>query len=159
MLHTLLEKFKTSWKDHVGKLSYAFNNTRLAITGYSHYYLLFVRSSCLPVDLLFNVSRKEKESASRPQYIKNCKGTLLEALNIASRNAHAKAKSGTLQYNRKFHSTALGPGDRVLLRNLIKLGGPGKIRSHWKQDVYTVVKRQSESPVYIAKKKMDRDQK
>ena len=27
-----------------------------------------------------------------------------------------------------------------------------KIRSHWKQDVYTVVKRQSESPVYIVKK-------
>ena len=39
----------------------------------------------------------------------------------------------------------------MLVRNLIERGGPGKIRLHWEQDVYTVVKRQSESPVYIVK--------
>ena len=69
-----------------------------------------------------------------------------------SRNAHAKAESGKLQYDKKVHSTALEPGDRVLVRNLSERGGPGKIRSRWEQDVYTVVKRQSERPVYIVKK-------
>ena len=59
VLHTLPEKFKTSWKDHVNKLSYAYNCTRHATTGYSPYYLLFGRSLCLPIDLLFNVSREE----------------------------------------------------------------------------------------------------
>ena len=153
VLHTLPEKFKTSWKDHVSKLSYAYNCTRHETTGYSPYYLLFGRSPRLPIDLLFNVSREDKEPASLPEYVKKWKGALQEALNIASRNSHAKAESGKLQYDKKVHSTALEPGDRVLARNLSERGGPGKIRSHWEQDVYTVVKRQlSESPVYIVKK-------
>ena len=150
MLCTLPEKFKTSWKDHVSKLSYAYNCTRHATTGYSPYYLLFGRSPRLPIDLLFNVSREEKESASLPEYVKKSKGALQEALNIASRNAHAKAECDKLHYDKKVHSTALEPGDRV--HNLSERGGPSKIRSHWEQDVYTVVKRQSESPVYIVKK-------
>ena len=50
----------------------------------------------------------------------------------------------------------LEPGDRVLVRNLSERAGPGKIRSHWEQDVYTVVKKQSESPVYIVKKENGR---
>ena len=130
----------------------AYNCTRHAITGYSPYYLLFGRSPRLPIDLLFNVSREEKKSASLPEYVKKWKGALQEALNIASRNAHAKVESGKLQYDKKVHSTALEPGDRVLVRNLSERGGPGKIRSHWEQDVYIVVKRQRESPVYIVKK-------
>ena len=136
----------------MSKLSYAYNCTRHETTGYSPYYLLFGRSPRLPIDLLFNVSREEKEPASLPEYVKKWKGALQEALNIASRNAHSKAKSGKLQYDKKVHSTALEPGDRVLVRSLSERGGPGKIRSHWEQDVYTVVKRQSESPVHIVKK-------
>ena len=139
MLRTLPETFKTSWKDHVSKLSYAYNYTRHAATGYSPYHLLFGRSPRLSIDLLFNVSREEKEPASLPEYVKKWKGALPETLNIASRNAYAKAESGKLQYDKKVHSTALEPGDRVLVHNLSERGGPGKIRSHWEQDVYTVV--------------------
>ena len=61
-------------------------------------------------------------------------------------------ESGKFQYDKKVRSTALEPYDRVLVHNLSERGGPGKIQSHWEQDVYTVVKRQSESPVYIVKK-------
>ena len=113
---------------------------------------MFGRSPRLPIDLLFNVSREEKESASLPEYVKKWKGGLQEALNIANRNAHAKAESSKLQYDKKVHSTALEPGDRVLVRDLSERGGPGKIQSHWEQDVYIVVKRQHENPVYIVQK-------
>ena len=61
------------------------------------------------------MSREEKEPASLQEYVKKWKGALQEALNIASRNAHAKEENGKLQY-------------------------------------YTVVKKQSEGPVYIAEK-------
>ena len=87
-----------------------------------------------------------------PEYVKKWKGALQEALNIASRNALAKAENSKLQCDKKVHSTALEPGDRMLVRNLSEHGGPGKIRSHGEQDVYIVVKRQRESPVYIVKK-------
>ena len=106
---------------------------------------------CLLI-LLFYVSREEKKPASLPEYVKKWKGTLQEALNIASRNAHAKVESGKLQYDKKVCSTALEPGDRVLIHNLSERGGPGKVRSYWEQDVYTVVKRERGSPVYIVKK-------
>ena len=76
MLRTLPEKFKTSWKDHVSKLSYAYNCTRHATTRYSPYYLLFGRSPRLPIDLLSNMSREEKEPASLPEYVKKLKGAL-----------------------------------------------------------------------------------
>ena len=76
MLRTLPEKFKTSCKYHVSKLSYGYNCTRHATTGYSPYYLLFRRSSHLPIDLLFNVSREEKESDSLPAYAKKWKTAL-----------------------------------------------------------------------------------
>ena len=102
----------------MSKLSYAYNCTRHATTGYSPYYLLFGRSPRLPIDLLFNVSREKKEPASLPENVKKWKGALQEALNIASRNVHAKTESGKLQYDKKVHSTALEPGDRVLVRNL-----------------------------------------
>ena len=73
MLHTLPEKFKTSWKDHVSKLSYACNCNRHATTGHPPYYFLFGRSPRLPIDLLFNVSREEKESASLQNMSRNGK--------------------------------------------------------------------------------------
>ena len=112
----------------------------------------FEKSLRLPIYLLFNVSKEEKKPASLPEYVKKWKGALQEALNIARRNAHAKAESGKLQYDKKVHSNALEPGDIVLVRNLSERGGPGKIQSHWEQDVYTVVKRKSESLVYIGKR-------
>ena len=106
----------------------------------------------MPIDLLFHLSREEKKPASLPEYVKKGKGALQEALNIASRNVHAKTESGKLQYDKKVHTTALEPGDRVLVRNLSERGGPGKVRSYWEEDVYTVVKRQRGSPVYNVKK-------
>ena len=60
------------------------------------------------------MSREEKEPASLQEYVKKWKGALQEALNIASRNAHAKAENGKLQYDKKVHITALEPGDRVI---------------------------------------------
>ena len=64
------------------------------------------------------MSREEKESDSLPEYVEKWKGALQEALNIASKNAHAKAESGKLQYDKKVYSTALGSGDRVIRHNL-----------------------------------------
>ena len=85
------QRVKTSSKDHVSKLSY--NCTRHATTRYSPYYLLFGRSPRLSINLLFNLLKEEKETASLPEYVKKWKGALHEALNIACKHAYAKAES------------------------------------------------------------------
>ena len=41
MLKTLTDKEKTTWKDHINKLIFAYNWTKHSSSGYSPYYLLF----------------------------------------------------------------------------------------------------------------------
>ena len=58
MLHTLPEKYKLSWKNHLSKVIYAYKCTRHSSTGYSEYYLVFGRKLRLPIDLIL---RSEKD--------------------------------------------------------------------------------------------------
>ena len=52
MLRTLLEKYRTSWKDHVNRVIHAYNHTKHSSTGFSLYYLMFGRKPRLPIDII-----------------------------------------------------------------------------------------------------------
>ena len=45
----------------------------------------------------------------------------------------------------------LGPGDKVLVRNLSPRGGPQKLRLFWKQAVAEVIQRHENNVIYIIK--------
>ncbi|XP_056134577.1 uncharacterized protein lrrc74b [Lampris incognitus] len=126
---------------------HAYNCTRSGVTGFSPYYLLYGRSPRLPVDLLFNLQPSETKE-TYTEYVQNWQNRMQQAYEIASKTAAREALRGKRGYDR-VHGVDLQPGGRVLVRNLSKTGGPGKLRSYWESKVHVVVKRRSsDSPVY-----------
>ena len=147
MLRTLPESKKHKWKDSLNKVVHAYNSTRNDATGFSPFYLLFGRSPCLPVDLMFGLSRTET-GMNYIEYTEKWKVSMKEAYALARQNISKSAGDGKKQYDRKVRFSNLQPGDRVLVRNLSKRGGPGKLRSHWEQKVHIIVEQKGGLPVY-----------
>ena len=130
MLRTLPETKTSHWKDSLYKVVHAYNCTRHEATGFSPFFLLFGRSSRLPVDVIFGI-----EPNASLNYVPN----LCQRMAVSDeRNiniSESSGQKGKKQYDRKVNSSVLQPGDRVLVRNLSKRGGPGKPRSYWEDTV------------------------
>ena len=75
-----------------------------------------------------------------------------EAYELANQKANLSASKAKRHYDRRVRSSALQPGDRVLVRNMTPRDGPGKLRAYWEENVHVVVKRKDpNSPVYEVK--------
>ena len=147
MLRTLPESQKHKWKDSLNKVVHAYNSSRNDATGFSPFYLLFARSPRLPVDLMFGLSREDTRM-NHTEYTEKWKVAMKDACELARQNISKPADDGKKQYDRKVRFSSLQPGDRVLVRNLSERGGPGKLRSHWEQEVHLIVQQKGDLPVY-----------
>lgn len=78
MLRTLTEEEKADWKTSVPKVVHTYNSTRSEATGYSPYFLLFGRSSRLPIDNLFNLGVSNKREGHE-NYVTNWQRRMGEA--------------------------------------------------------------------------------
>ena len=137
MLRTLPESQKSRWKDHVNKMVYAYNVTRHDATGYSPYFLLFGREPMLPIDIVFHQHQQAPQKYG--SYVRQWQAAMEEACRIASEKANKSTTHGRQQHDKYTRSLVLQPGDRVLVRNLLPRGGPGKLRSYWEMDIHQVV--------------------
>lgn len=149
MLRTLPKDHKRNWKKHLSKMTHAYNCTRNTSTGYSPFYLIFGRHPRLPIDLIFGLDNQM--SGKKCDYVTEWKKGLEEAYRIAAKSAGKAGNRAKDRYDRKLQSAALVKGDRVLVRNLLERGGPGKLRSYWEPEVHIVVRRLGDSPVYEVK--------
>ena len=73
------------------------------------------------------------------------------AYEIASKAVGKQATRNKRLHNSSYISPILVAGDRVLVKNQ-ETGGPGQLRSYWEPNVYTVLRRIEDSPVYEVKR-------
>ena len=84
MLKTLNKNQKASWKDYLSKLVFTYNSTINKSTGYSPFFLMFGRSSRLPIDSMFTVDIGEKKTQKTCyQFVSDWKNQMNEAIQIA----------------------------------------------------------------------------
>lgn len=76
---------------------------------------------------------------SYPEYIKHYKEAMKEAYDITAEKAGIVTSAGRDVYNKKVCTSDLKPDDRVLLKNVLEKGGPGKLRSFWEDKIYIVL--------------------
>ena len=72
-----------------------------------------------------------------------------EAHKTASKISKKVAEKNKSQYDKTAGASMLEEGDRVLVRNLRKKEGPGKLRGYWEKTIYTVLERRGSGPVYV----------
>ena len=83
MLRSMSENKKIRWKEHVNKMTFAYNCTRHDSTGFSPFELLFGRKPRLPIDIIFGNS-KVTTGKGYPEYLKQWKNAMTDAYRIAA---------------------------------------------------------------------------
>ncbi|XP_070409443.1 uncharacterized protein [Nothobranchius furzeri] len=150
MLGTLGSQEKSHWKDYVKPLVHAYNCTRSEVTGFTPYELMFGRRPRLPVDLAFGLPVKEQRHKSHSQYVQDLKSRLEQSYEVATRTAAKVAERNKILFDKRVSPSALGVGDRVLVRNVC-IRGKHKLADKWESTVHVVVKKAGDLPVYTVR--------
>jgi hypothetical protein len=102
------------------------------------------------VDLAFNIDLNGKHVQSSRNYIQELKTSLKSAYAKAKTAMENSAGKNKARYDASARAAELEPGDRVLIRQL----GPKlntKIADRWESEVYVVISKSYEMPVYTVK--------
>lgn len=154
MLGTLEPEQKQRWKEYVKPLVHAYNCTKNEVTGFTPYELMFGRSPRLPGDLAFGLPIRDSPATSHLQYVQNLRSRLEESYQLATKNAAKSAEKNKTWFDERVRPSALAEGDRVLVCN-VKLRGKHKLEDKWEKDIYIVVKRAGDLPVYTMRPETD----
>ena len=151
LLRGLEVNHKEDWKKYLPEVVHAYNACIHSSTGYSPYFLMFGRHPRLPIDLAFGISLNGRGSSTTKHYIKSLKDRLSFAYQMASKAMQTAALKNKVQYDVAARASELCVGDRVLVKRL-GLKGLGKLTDKWEKDVYVVVSRNNDLPVYSLKR-------
>ena len=153
MLGTLQPNQKKDWKKHLQTIVHAYNCTKHESTGYSPFFLMFMRQPRLPVDLALGIDPEEKSTLSYPSFVVSLKKRLQYAFELATKKAKEAQQKQKKYFDRKIRGAVLAPGDIVLIRN-VAFKGKHKIEDRWQEDLYQVMEQPNPNiPVYKVKPK------
>ena len=140
---------RAKWPLHLGPILITYIATQSLITGYSPYFLMFGHQPRLPVDLLFPTVRRDENSRTTDEYVMSLYDKLKSALASARDTALLEAQRQKRLYDRKAGAVELHPGDKVLVKLDAFRGQWRKLKNHWGDALYTVVKHMADRiPVY-----------
>ena len=83
MLFTLLEKYKSFWKNHLRKVIYAYNCIRHSSTGYSPSYVMFGRKPWIQIDLILRSKKGSPLRCKHKEYLKSLKRKMDDVFEVA----------------------------------------------------------------------------
>ena len=93
----------------------------------------------------------EIKRKSHAQFVEDWKHSMISAYKSANENIEKAANYNKTNYDKKVHGNELKVEDKVLIRNMREKGGTGKLRSHWERQVFKIIKKKEDLPVYIIK--------
>lgn len=73
-----------------------------------------------------------------------------DSYQVASKNAAKSAERNKAHFDQRVKPSTLEEGDRVLAWN-VRLRGKHKLEDKWEKDIYVVVKRAGDLPVYTVR--------
>ena len=132
---------RAKWPSHLGPILITYNATRLLVTGYSPYFLMFGHRPRLPVDLLFPTVRQDENSQTTDEYVTSLYDKLKSALASVRDATLLEAQRQKRFYDRRARVVELHPGDKVLVKLDAFRGQRWKLKNRWGDALYTVVKR------------------
>ena len=159
MLKSIPENEKKNWKEHLQKLTFAYNSTIHKSTGFSPFFLMFGRESRLPIDGILPTTEFGSKSESYGVFVDKWKKRMNEAFEIAQKHSQKQSKSNKTRYDAKIKHAEVQVGDKVLVQNVRQRGGTGKLSSYWEPCLYVVVKKSPDIPVYDIQNVQDKTAK
>ncbi|CAI5680231.1 unnamed protein product [Oreochromis niloticus] len=104
----------------------------------------------LPVDLVLGIQPDMASHKTHSEYVKGLRQRLQESYSLAAKNAKKMGEKNKARFDREVRAAELLEGDRVLVRNM-NIRGKHKLADRWEQKIHVVVRRISNSPVYVVK--------
>ena len=112
MLGTLGQHQKADWKTHCAKLVHIYNCTKHDTTGYSPYFLLFVREPRIPIDVLLP-SHEANHEVTYTGYIADLRKRMKHAHEMVEAKIKKSGENRKKWYDVKVCSAFLQSGDQV----------------------------------------------
>ena len=146
LLRTLTPTQKSKWPEHLPELTYAYNVTPHAATGFSPFYLMFSRVPRLPVDIRLHrddMLQSQVAHGDSSDWVHQHQTRLKRAYMKATEQLNLDIANRKVVHDKRVREDVLRVGEHVHLRNRVK--GLNKIGDAWEPSVYIIKERNDDT--------------